>query len=202
MLTVTTRAESYDLTTLADLKAELGISGSSADARLAAVITQASDAISRWCHRVFAMEIVQETLRPGRLDDELILTRFPLVDVTVTVGGEEIDATTYEVDVARGILHRLGGSDSVGCWPSGIVDPIVVDYSAGYVLPGNEDADLPPALERASRELARAYWFSLNRDPAIRSEGIPDLADVTYRGEALPAMVRGLLAPFRDRRLR
>jgi hypothetical protein len=63
MLTVVDEASSYDLATLAVVKAALGLTGGEEDATLSALITRASAAIAKYCNRVFAQETIEESFR-------------------------------------------------------------------------------------------------------------------------------------------
>jgi hypothetical protein len=80
---------------LADLKAILGISDGASDARLGAIIQRGSDAVARFCNRVFARRAVVETL-PGPGGQLLKLKCSPIVTLTsVSLDGETVDSDTY-----------------------------------------------------------------------------------------------------------
>jgi hypothetical protein len=66
ILTVTTPASSYDLTALATVKTELGITDNTENDKLRTWITQASIIAASYCRRVFARETLTETFRPAR----------------------------------------------------------------------------------------------------------------------------------------
>jgi hypothetical protein len=76
-ITVTAPPSTTKLIALADLKAILGITDGANDALLGAIIQRGSDAITRFCNRVFAQRTVQETLPGpgGQLAYTEILTR-------------------------------------------------------------------------------------------------------------------------------
>ena len=123
ILTVTTEASSTDLTTLAAVKADMGIAD--ADTSLDQKIEQnwipdASAAIATYCDRVFGSESVVETFRIGTRDRAcepvLILERYPASEITSVVeDGTTVDATDYEYDVRTGLLYRtLGGRRRCG----------------------------------------------------------------------------------------
>jgi hypothetical protein len=63
-ITVTAAPSTTKLIALADLKAVLGITDSASDALLGNIIQRGSDAIARFCNRVFAQRTIIETL-PG-----------------------------------------------------------------------------------------------------------------------------------------
>src|SRR5579862_1762171 len=90
ILTVITPADSYDLTTLATIKAELEITDTNSDVQLGIFIDQASGECATYCKRVFGKETVSEQFRLGQgsrlhrrsRTEELILARYPIVSIT------------------------------------------------------------------------------------------------------------------------
>jgi hypothetical protein len=159
------------------------------------MIRQASAAVASYCKRVLAAETVTETLRPERLQGELILARFPVTAVaSIVEDGTTLAAADYELDGARGIITRMH-SGRPCWWPT---STIVIDYRAGYELL----ATLPHDIERATINLVKAYYFASQRDPALRSEDVPGVVSASYLDiEHLPHDVRGLLAPYRNHRV-
>jgi uncharacterized phiE125 gp8 family phage protein len=204
MLTITTPAGATALTTLAAVKGELALAATADDeVLLQSLIEQASEAIAAHCQRVFGRESLQETQWLGdELVTSLVLARYPVVSLSgVTVDGAALTGGDYKLDGANGRLLR-SGVDRLARW-SGTV---VVDYQAGYLLPGMSGSrDLPADLERAAIELVKSYWHARRRDPALASETLPEVYAVRYRDAdggclALPAQVRQLLAPYLARR--
>lgn len=200
MLTITVPAVSTRLTTLASVKAGLGLIGGTDDAVLSDLIDRVSATIATHCNRVLAKETVTETFRLTSPAWELMLNRWPVTSVMgVTVAGVDIDAVGYELD--RSFLYRLSGSETRCQWPSG---KIVVSYQAGYILPGDNGRTLPPDIEEACIRLVRAAWFARNRDPALKSEEAHDVMAATYwlpgSGDtaSVPPDASGLLSPYRQ----
>src|SRR4051794_895605 len=108
MLTVVTTADSYDLTSLATVKAELKIADNSQDVNLARWLSQASDAIAKHCNRVFAQETVTETFRLKCREDGLLLARFPVTAIATVVENDmTLTASDYELASDGGVLNRL-----------------------------------------------------------------------------------------------
>jgi uncharacterized phiE125 gp8 family phage protein len=176
MLTVVTPAKSYDLTVLATVKAELGITDRAEDANLARWITQASVTIAKHCNRVFAQETVSETFRPRCREEGLLLTRFP-ISAIVSVVENDIPLTgdtDYELarDGGGSVLNRLR-DDRDWTWPLG---KIVVTYTAGYA----RIADLPDGIERAAIVLVNQYRYSADRDPQLRGEQTQNVGSSSY----------------------
>lgn len=202
MLTIIAPAESQRLTTLAAIKDELRLTAGADDAFLLTLIDQASGAVRRWCNRAFAAETVQETFRLSTLTDSLMLSRWPVGAVlSVTRAGATLGEAGYEVEGATGLLYRLTDSDIRCPWLPG---KIVVEYVAGFVLPGNPGRTLPEDVERAAILLVKAAWFSRNRDPLIKTEEVDGIGANSYwvggfsDGATLPADVQGLLSAYRQ----
>lgn len=194
MLTVTTAATAFDIVDLATVRAALGLVDNSDDEALAGFLTRASDVIARHCRRTFALETVQETFRLDRWREELMLSRYPVVEVTSIIeAGLAVVTADYEVDKDKGFLTRF--HDDRPCWwPA---HKIVVTYSAGYDLP----RDAPPALQQACIQLVKSYYMSADRDPMLRSESIDAVSTASYfagRDDMhLPPDVLALLKQFR-----
>jgi hypothetical protein len=182
MLSVITPATSSDLTILATLKAELGITGTTQDAYLSTLIAQVSDGCARYCRRTtFGRERVAQTERISTPRDCIVLDRdlAPSI-VSVVEDGTTLAAADYEIDGA--LLYRLE-SDSRIRWP---VAKIVVTYDAGYTLL----TDLPADLERAALDWAKALYSAQGRDPMLRSESADGVGSASYldpRGGLLAA---------------
>ncbi|MGH6645109.1 MAG: phage head-tail connector protein [Bradyrhizobium sp.] len=193
MLTIITSAASTDLTVLATVKAELGITNRADDEKLTGYIRQASDVVAKYCNRVFALETVTETFRLAHRRDELILSRFPVASVASVVENEAtLAAADYEVECDTGALLRLW-FDAPTCWPRG---KIVITYATGFDLP----AGLPQGVERAAILLVKQYATSGDRDSMVRIETIDGAGSTEYFNAAgfdLPPEVEGLLTPHR-----
>src|ERR671915_2249648 len=111
-VTVTVPPSTTKLIALADLKALLGITDSASDTLLGNIIQRGSDAIARFCNRVFAQRTVIETL-PGPGGQLLTLKFSPVVTLTsITLDGETVDADTYTLtEPDAGIVFR-----EATCW--------------------------------------------------------------------------------------
>ncbi len=201
ILTVTTAATVTNLTTLERVKAELSITDNAGDVLLRAKIREASSDISA---RAWAdpLETVTETFWDFAYDSRefLLLRRRPNVTISsVTI--DDVATTDYRLDDETGQLYRLTPDGFPWVWLS--YKSIVVSYSAGYIMPGQTNANLEPALEGAAIELLQSYWIGRDRDPMIRSEDVPGLGAVQYWvgavGESgeLPPGVESRIAPFR-----
>lgn len=193
MLTVLTPATTSDLTVLATVKAEMGITDRASDVALAGFIRQASDVVAKFCNRVFARETVSQTIRLDHRHDVLILKRFPIASITAIVENDvALGPSDYELNGETGVLQRLH-SDTVTFWPRG---KVVVTYTSGFDLPRG----LPSGIERAAILLVKSYASGGDRDPMVRSETIDGAGSTDYfsgGATGLPPEVEGLLIPHR-----
>jgi hypothetical protein len=203
VLTVVTPATSVDLTILANVKAELGITDSSEDVTLETYIDQASAAVTSYCNRVFARETVTQTFRNmvsrRERPDVILLDRYPVTNVATLVedGTTLTRDTDFEVDTETGKLFRLSDDSAVN-WT---FDKLAVTYTAGYLLLGT----LPMNIERATISLVKLLRSSATRDPSLRSENILSglysytlFSPSTDFVAGLPGDVEALLAPYRN----
>lgn len=199
-LTVVTPNTHKALTSLPRVKSELGITVNTFDALLTSKISEASSDIESHLNRVLRREELEQVFW-GSCSDLLILDRSPVAEIiSVTVDGSLVDAYDYRCNTGSGLLHRLGSGSPIE-WSFG--QSVSVVFEAGYLMPGEADYDLPPALEAACVELVSSYWASRGRDPSVREEDIPGLMRKVYwvgavgnAGE-LPPSVEAKLGPFR-----
>lgn len=209
ILTVTSRATSFDLTALDTVKDELGITGSAENDKIERWIRQGSTAISAYCKRVFAQETVSEVFRltddrrrgftwASLCEPVLMLKRFPVASIaSVTEDGTALTTDQYEVEPEAGLLYRLCRDERIE-WTAA---KVTVAYTGGYVLL----PELPDAIERACISLVRHYRANATRDTAVTRRSIPGVLDETFwvgtvpgtEGD-LPPDVVGLLAPYRN----
>jgi hypothetical protein len=175
IVTVTSAADSYDLTTLANVKAELGITNGASDTLLARYITGASKAAMQFCNRVFAVETLSEQFLAGRNwhSPKLQLARYPLTAVTSVTEDEELltAGEHYTPNYQNGQLLRLGGdSVSLSCWSSRSITAV---YSSGYEA-------VPSDLEDAVIRMVTKRYSAKGRDATLKSEEIPGVMSATY----------------------
>jgi hypothetical protein len=194
MITVTTPATNFNLIDVSLVRTALGIVDQADDPALQGFVDRASDVIARYCRRDFALETVDETFRLDRCQLELILSRYPVDEITSVVeNGTTLDADRYEVDKAKGFLSRLH-TDRRCFWSP---CKIVVTYTAGYDLP----TDTPEALKQAAVQLVKSYYMGADRDPMVRSESVEALSSASYFStgdDPLPPDVKGLLLQFKN----
>ncbi|SEK23415.1 hypothetical protein SAMN04515666_1013 [Bosea lupini] len=200
MLEVITAAENRKLTTLAAVKADLGLTGAEEDARLDALIEQYSAAIVGWCGRPFALEMLRETIFSPAATNGLMLSCWPVVSIaSITLDGVAIAPEAYTVDRNAGLVHQRQPGPSGFWWPRG---ETVATYAAGYILPGSAERTLPYDVERAAIMLVKAAFLAAERDPHVRSDSVEGVGTTTWfstlgtAGDAMPLEVQGLLTPY------
>lgn len=145
-VTILQPAQTFDLTTLARVQTELPQIRDTALDLLALTITEASAAISDYCHQVFAQETVQEDV-PAYGDAFLQLTRTPVLRIQTILYDSDLVLDYSIEDAAQGLLFREQGwthTAPVKWWLSPFtvarteVSRFHVTYTAGYVLPGQD----------------------------------------------------------------
>lgn len=220
LLETTTAAASTtaarDLTTAARVKSALKITASTDDALIAELITRYSAMVAAHCRLArdsagAAPTFSRETLRAtwyvepsSSRGTELFLPwRVPVFTVDSVVE----DGTTLTVATDYVLLGSIGGrlrrlsSDTPTDWSTA---KIVVVFKAGYAATLATNID--PVIEAAVIEQIKAALMGAGRDPAIRSENVPDIAAVSYAitgGDTMGAsvmlpQVRDMLAPWRN----
>jgi hypothetical protein len=196
---IVTPGASLDLTVLATVKMELGITDTDQDAWLQTKITQSSAAIASACGRVFQRETVADYFNLGwrSCDEALILSRFPVeAIVSVTESTQTLTSSDYQFQSSNGLLYRMQG-DMQSNWIGG---RIVVTYEAGYELLES----LPHDLEQACILLVKQNYFAKTRDPLIKGITIPGVSTYDYwvggvgQGGGMPPEVQSLLARYKQ----
>lgn len=200
-LTVVTPATSRDLTVLNTVKAELGITTTTEDAKLATWIRQASRMAESYCHRVFGQETVTETFWPDRQWDRfcqpcLYLQRYPVTEITaLTEDTTEVGASGYRLDAENGALYRLNTTSYPGNW--GASQAISITYTGGYELLDS----LPDDIEAAVIHMIRDFRADATRDPNLIEKEIEGVSRYrwwapTEAKTAMPIEISGLLDPY------
>lgn len=204
MITVVTAASTYQLTTLASVKTLLSIptTDTTKDALINMVIDQVSDIVSGICDRVFAKEVVRETL-PGTARLRIILSRRPIISVSsVKLYGTVVDPSIYSIENRdAGFLYSavtwMAEKFAAG-WGRTAVSPEVgnsvfeINYTGGFWLPGftgsptaGVDILLPKGLEAIVQEMVVSQYRQIGVDKDIQSYSIGDYS-VQFRNNANP----------------
>jgi hypothetical protein len=123
ILTVTVPAPQL-LTTLANVKAELGITNTASDALLTRYISVASDSVAVYCRRSFLQQSYQETIRASPFIDSASMVNQPyflilrgglplisisqlILDADIAGTGPLVEGIDFEVDYEAGQIFRL-----------------------------------------------------------------------------------------------
>jgi hypothetical protein len=201
-VTVTVPPSTTKLIALAHLKAILGITDSANDVLLGNIIQRGSDAITRFCNRVFAQRTAIETL-PGPGGQLLKLKFSPVVTLTsIAFDGETVESDSYTLtEPDAGIIFR-----EAGWFYTGHAYDYTATYAHGYNLPDMTGTDtLPHDIQQAALELCKGMWFARQRAPSVTMESVPDVYTVQYgRGKngtpvgAIPPNVQELLLPYKE----
>lgn len=207
--------------TLADLKTELGISGSASDAALERRILSASELIESWCGRRFRYQAVVENVK-GEGWPSISLDRTPVVAITsIVLDGSAIPSTAYTlVDAEKGRVFRVDGwawtaSLLASASPERVTGTeeraFVATYTGGYVLPNDTNQSpyasplfLPNSIVEACLMWATELHLARGMRGDVAQEQVGD-ASIAYAvnsieerrgGQPSPAITK-LLAPHR-----
>jgi hypothetical protein len=198
---VSVEAVSKDMTVVATVKAELGITVTTYDDLLDVLIQHASAACASYCNREFASETVISSFRTpmergrARPAEALLLDRTPMTAITTVVEDSvALDAAEYEFDAETGFLWKLSSNDTRVWWTG---PKLVVTYTGGYVML----TTLPSDLERACIDLVKHRWFSRQRDPLVKAVDVPGVLSEQYwvggaSEGAIPKEISVLLDPY------
>ena len=183
------------LTTINNVKAYLGLSGSTHDALLTTLVSAASDAIEAYCGRAFAAADHTEYLDGddnGVRRSDLLLQHYPILSVTSIhddpdrdwSDGDLVNSDDYTFYADEGRVVLDSGSFHTGR------RSVKVVYRAGYEA-------IPDDLQQACAILTAA-WFNRGRQggDGLSGEGLGQYR-ADYDTNAWPAAARQLLKPYR-----
>lgn len=203
---------------LADLKTDLGISGSSLDSTLERRILAASELIEKWCGRSFRYQAGRVENVKGEGWPTISLSKRPIVSIaSIVVDGYTIPSDAYSIrDADRGSVYRADG----WAWTASLLGSaspervtgteeaaFVVTYTAGYALPNDTDQS-PAALPSSIVEACLLWATELHRAAGSRGDVVQEQvgdASIAYAvnsieerrgGQPSPAVTR-LLSGYR-----
>lgn len=195
-LTVTTAADTIDLTTVETVRQELGDDALSADL-LRRWISEESAKIAAHCRRTFGAETVQEIFYLDETSDEIVCSRLPIVSVTSVVEDDDaaLDDALYQIDAEAGILRRLDDDGNLSRWST---SRVTVIYEAGYTLLGT----LPRPIEAACIQMVTRRVYNRGRDPQLRREEVHGATTLEWwvspDYDGMTMGVRDMLSPYVD----
>ena len=183
------------MTTLVNVKAELGIEEAILNTVLARYISAASKAVEQFCNRTFVAETILDKWFPQRDPgislvttgpDPLQLSQWPIVTGqlgTVTEAGIAlVEDTDFLTDYGLGQLIRLDVTGYPRAWRQ---YPITVQYQRGFV-------PIPSDIEDAVIRTVAQRYFARGREPNLKSENIPGVMAASY---AIPGGSDASLSP-------
>lgn len=210
----------HALTTLAEAKTEMGVSGVTDDDYISRVINASSDVVRRFCDRVFYFEADIEEYVPGYGDTNMLLSRTPIDSITsISYEGTALDSDSYSIkSPAGGSVYRQCGF----VWTAQRTNNILFDslpgtekhsylatYDGGYKTPQQviddgtiSTRDLPYDLEDACLQLVTSRYRAKGRDPRVSAERLMSW-QATYgmattdRSHTIPLAVQEMLAPYK-----
>ncbi|MBY0421861.1 MAG: hypothetical protein K2Q06_06120 [Parvularculaceae bacterium] len=206
---ILTSAASTRLSTAQTVRDALCLDATLADAVIEALIDRASAAIARRVNVASApgatlgRERVRERFASVAPFEPLFLSRRPIAalvriaeDAAETLAG----FSGFALNRVNGRLAKMGGRVAAP-WTA---DEIVVEYDAGWLLPGQSGRDLPADLEAACIQWVDAM-LAVDREserPRIAKESLAGVGSWEYElvkrhGEdGCPPGVAGLLRPY------
>ena len=183
---------STDLCTRDSVKTYLGLSGTTYDNALDALINAASEAIETACGRQFN-ETAYTEYCDGDGKDRLVLRQRPVASITDIWDDQDrnftdatkLDSDDYFLDGDAGIVILLDATFARGA------RNVQVVYTAGY-------SAVPTGIVQACRMLV-ASWFHRGREGAdgLDSRAIAE-ATQRFAEEPLPAPVRRIVQSYRE----
>lgn len=176
-VTVITPAEAKRLTTVENVRSDLGLkSDDPPSAVIERFIDQASARAASFCRRRFGREAVRERIKlhgaATSPDGGLLLSCEPVGAITsLSLDGVVLLPGAYEA--GERFVHFLSDGER-RCWRGRLV---VIEYEAGWLLPdedrGSSTApDLPADIEHAVIQLVGASLSAVGRDMMLKSENV------------------------------
>lgn len=197
MLIVLTPATKSRLTTVQAVRQRLGITEEQAnEAEVNRMIDTASRMARDYCGRGFGRQTVKQVEAYERPVRGIVLDLSPATIATVRYGDTDLVEGEYVLDTGANILMR----DPSGC--PGWWGKVEITYTGGYILPEEENPDLPATVEHAVLLLVGALWSIKGRDALVKSETVEGIGRTDYwvagANSALPdPNAQQLLDPYR-----
>jgi len=201
------------LATMEDFAAARGVEFDPTDLQALIALEGASGTVRSYCNRDFSYVEDEEVTVFPRGTAGLILPEVPVHEVSavtlVASDGTEtvLETADWFLDGVSGLLYRV--SASVGYpWYSGWyylystpIQRVVLTYTHGYVLPGEDEIDgvpdLPPELSLATISIAsRNITTSATGGQAVREKSVGSYS-VTYGDQQTTVDETGLTAAER-----
>lgn len=179
-------AASVAMVTVSDVKTFLKINplDVSEDAYIELAISVCTDAIERYCDRIFIQRIVTEIIF-DHPSGSLVLVHSPVLSVTsIATEAATISPASYVLDRQAAMLRPMPNqlvaqsvSTSLSEYALGTFESAIITavYVAGYPL-----AAIPAAIRMACLEYVKTMRSQRSRDPNIAIESVPDVGSRTF----------------------
>jgi len=155
------------------------------------LISVASEVIKNELNRGIEKKERQEDYE-GNSGRRLYLNSWPIDEILeVEINGETI--TDYKVNKKRGYLERSSG------WRNSETT-ITIKYVGGFVLPGDENRDLPQPLEMACILLVQNLYNNQLADMRVQRETRGGLSKTYFSADDLPRVpktIKLLIAKYK-----
>lgn len=175
------------LTTLETVKEMLGIPAEESDPQVDNVLIRLINAASAWVETMTERKLGKNDYRQkcrGTGSQELVLKHYPIVSVqsVAEIGsGKVLPPESYDFDEKGdiGVLYRESGwpyRGYLGGLSGDFLAPqryLLVEYTAGYVLPKDATADSPCTLPA---DLESLVWEMVEQEYQLRINGAQGLA--------------------------
>lgn len=171
------------LTTLEALKTFLGIPADDVDEQRDAALIQLINAASAWLETMLGRKLGKHTYHERKIasgTQRLVLEQWPIRSIErisdTDSNGAEITGYDFEDEGDIGVVYREEGwtyRGHIGGLAMDYVAPrryLLVDYTAGYILPKDatedEPSDFPADLEALLWNMAAQQWAIIENDAA------------------------------------
>lgn len=194
MLTVLQRAKNTRLVSIENLRIDLGLSTEKwPDSRLIRMIDQASALASSFCERTFARQIYRERLCAVPRDGSILAAGPVTRIISVRIdGGSPFASDEFAIDDGKLRLTDqygagIGDGSAYNLWHS-LRPPLIVDYEAGWLLPGDYTEDdtftgtvpLPADIEKAVIQLITVAVSEAGRDVTVKADVVEGVGQRSY----------------------
>lgn len=202
-------ADAVPLALLADLKADLGLTDDSSDARLTRLLLDASSMALTYIGQPILSGLWTEEVEIERADrlQQIVLSARPLLSIQ-SLKRNGADWTAEQISGL--VIDRKAGllscpPEACHHWHPG---HYVLTYQAGYVPPSvAEDGTvqtgtLPPVISRSVILTASALWAAGDRDPNMKSESVQGVGSTSWATASgtggMPQSAADMLKQFRE----
>ncbi|MGR3311206.1 MAG: head-tail connector protein [Candidatus Brocadiales bacterium] len=174
------------LTTVANVKAYLGIAGSTDDAFIENLTDRVTNFVQKYCNRNFTRSSYDEYY-DGNGSGYLFLPDYPIVSVTLLEIDDIVKASAdYAIYTDTGMVRLKNGK-----FNDGILNVHMI-YTAGY-------ATVPKDLEQACTEIVAMKYYNRGTEKfGVTARNFGEGGTISYE-RTLPAEIKGVLDLYKRR---